>query len=277
MSNIYMASSHENLPCLDLIKQELEAKGYTVLYEEQSLSLNSLLSAQSPEQAIISSIAIVLIWSGSAAQYKSIKQYLLFAHQLKKLIVPITLDSTALPADIDTVAAIQTTCTDTDVPTTVAQLLTLLPAANSTDPFIQICQQATHPHIAELKDAIDAAAALLKRNEHRDELLALLEYIANKDTFTSVRDKAQVLLDAEQKKTAPPSTQAKDMFPVVCPNKHTTYVNVRRLCAQPEQEVWRTYGNHAHANKKEREFLVKCDTQGCGEVMSVYIDCEGYR
>jgi hypothetical protein len=273
MSNIFIASAHEDLAYLDLVRQELEAKGYTLLYEGQSLALNTVLSSQTPELAIVSSTAMVLIWS--AAQSGPVMQHILFAHQLKKLIIPIMLDSTMLPAGIDASLAIQTTCTGADMPTIMAHLCTHLPAPGSTDPLIQICQQITHPHISKRKDAINAAAVLLQRNEHRDELLALLAYIARKDMITSVRDKAQALLDAEHKgtNTLKNVNQSKDIFPVECPNKHTTYVNARRLCSQPEQVVFRS---RPHTGKREREFLVSCSTQGCGEVMSIYIDCGGY-
>ena len=119
-------------------------------------------------------------------------------------------------------------------------------------------------------------AEMLQRGERREAMLALLEYLATKDTMIGVRDKAQEVLDIEKKSTASPPhpTQSPAMFPVSCPNGHVTYVNVRRLCSQDARVIYRT---RQHNGKREREFLVTCATKDCGEAMSVYIDCEGYR
>ncbi|GAC1644900.1 MAG: hypothetical protein NVS4B9_36960 [Ktedonobacteraceae bacterium] len=237
-----------------------------------------MLAVQTPETALVSSAAVVLAWSVDAAQAAQVNQHILLAQQLKKLILPILLDATPLPSGLDASSAIATPCNAGDIQTLITNLIAHLPAP--AEPFLTILQQAVDPNISERKDAIDAAAVLIDRDEHRDELLALLAYIASKDIMMGVRDKACAVLDAEQNNLAPAQrtpaqspTRSPDMFPVVCVKGHTTYVNVRRLCAEKERIVYREL---PQSGKRERQFLIPCTTKDCSEVMTAYIDCEGY-
>ena len=61
-----------------------------------------------------------------------------------------------------------------------------------------------HEHILVRKDAIDHAAEMLKQNEHREEVLAILEYLTHNDLMMGVREKAQKVLDADAKRATPP-------------------------------------------------------------------------
>ena len=46
---------------------------------------------------ILGSAAVVLVWSSAAAQAAWVARHILFAQRLKKLILPVVLDGTALP------------------------------------------------------------------------------------------------------------------------------------------------------------------------------------
>lgn len=58
----------------------------------------------------------------------------------------------------------------------VAHLLPRLPAPDGIDPLLTLGEQASHQFIRVRKEAIDQAAAMMQRGEHREEGLATLEY-----------------------------------------------------------------------------------------------------
>lgn len=53
-------------------------------------------------------------------------------------------------------------------------------------PLIKLSEQAAHEFIRIRKEAIDEAAEMLKQNEHREEVLSILEYLAKNGHFTSL-------------------------------------------------------------------------------------------
>ena len=201
MTQIFVSHSPNDAECAEQIRQGLEAKGYSVWREPASLSMESILYPRTIENDLLRSAAIVLVWSSNAAQSEWVERHILFAQRLKKLIVPVVIDGTDLPTTliVDTIITGQVPCADV-----VAQLPPDFPSPNSTDPLIVLSERAAHEYIRERKAAIDQAADMLQRGEHREEVLAILEYLAHTDLMMGVRDKAQEVLDADAKQASPP-------------------------------------------------------------------------
>ena len=151
----------------------------------------------------------------------------------------------------------------------VEQVLPRLPAPGSTDPLLTLGEQASDTSLRVRKEAIDQTSAMLQRGEHREAVLAILEYLARNDLMSGVREKAQeVLATATQQKPAspPPPTrpqEARHLFGVRCQNGHSTTFDRRKVCSQ-RKEVMRGLD----------ELLLTCSA--CGVEMAVDVDCEGY-
>src|SRR5437868_8933918 len=236
MTTIFVSHAEENTDCAETIRRGLEAKGYTSWREPGYPGPTEASYPHMIENAILGSVAVVLVWSSAAAQAAWVARHILFAQRLKKLILPIVLDGTALPntliVDSNTIIISQPPCGDA-----VTQLLPHLPQPDSTDPFIKLLEQAAnHEFNSKSKEAIDQAAGMLQRNENREELLAILEYLANHDLMMGVRDKAKEALEADAKKIAPAPPflnlgDARDFFRVIRQNGHISYFNNRGACA----------------------------------------------
>src|SRR5207244_4481679 len=108
----------------------------------------------------------------------------------------------------------------------------------------------------------------------REAVLAILEYLASNDLMMGVRDKAQEVLDADARKAAPPapSNQSRHIFGVRCRNGHITYFDKRRVCPAHSKLVRRI---RKSAGAELDELDLTCGT--CGEIMTVPVDCEGYK
>src|SRR6266702_3704060 len=133
MTNIFVSHAKENAACAEPINQDLEARGYRVYREPQSLDLNSILYPRTIENVILGSAAVILVWSSSAAQSEWVERHTLFAQRLKKSLLPVMIDGTILPNTLVSDSAITSQIPCSDV---VAQLVTHLPSPNSTDRFI---------------------------------------------------------------------------------------------------------------------------------------------
>src|SRR5713226_1102470 len=99
MTTIFVSHTKEDADCAERIRQGLEAKGYTTWREPTSLTMESILYPRTIENVILSSAAVVLVWSSSAASAASaewVERHILFAQQLKKPIVPVVIDGTGL-------------------------------------------------------------------------------------------------------------------------------------------------------------------------------------
>ncbi len=274
MTRIFISSAQENVHCAGTLRTGLEAQGYTILHETPLPGLISTTSAHNVEMALLGSAVVVLVWSQHAAQATEVERHLLLAQTLKKPIFPVPLDGTSLPGTLvsATPLTIQVDCTNT-----VAALLALpsFPPAHSTDALITLLEQATHEFIRERKAAIEQAATLLTRGEHREEVLALLTYLAKNDPIMGVREKAQEVLDAEAQKTAPapPAFRPADaqyIFGVRCKNGHVSYFDKRVVCVA-RRPVPRLIDP---VEKPLDELHLSCDT--CGEEIVAHVDCEGY-
>jgi hypothetical protein len=218
------------------------------------------------------------VWSSSAAQSEWVERHILFAQSLKKLIFPVALDSTSLPTTLVSVTTVtsQPPCTDA---VTALMALPNFPAPQSTDPLIKLCEQATHEHIHIRKEAIETAAEMLKRNEHREAVLALLEYMARNDMMMGVREKAQGVLDADAKKAPQPPSflrpgDSRHMFGVRCKNGHVTYFDKREVCVA-HSLVPRDMTKRAGVALDELH--LKCEHPGCGAEVVARVDCREYR
>ena len=120
---------------------------------------------------------------------------------------------------------------------------------------------------------------MLKRNEHREAVLALLEYMARNDIMMGVRDKAQEVLDADAKKAPlPPSFlrpgDSRHMFGVRCKNGHVTYFDKREVCVA-HSLVPRDMAKRAGVELDELH--LKCEHPDCGAEVVARVDCREYR
>jgi hypothetical protein len=159
--------------------------------------------------------------------------------------------------------------------------MTLLPTPEDNDALQALTKQAAHEYIRERKAAIEQAAIMLQRNEQREGVLALLEHLAQHDTITSVREKAQEILNlhtpikpqASQVPIAPLQVQDnRSTFGVRCKNGHVSYFDKRYVC-KASYQVPR--GVIPHAQTELDELILSCTT--CGETTIAHVDCEGYK
>jgi len=275
MTMIFVSSAHEDEACAEQVRQGLEAAGYTTWREPDSLSIESVLYPPTIENAILASAAVVLLWSGKAAQSAWVERHLLFAQSLKKLIIPVLRDATGLPATVITNVTIAASIPCADV---ASQLLPYLPAPGSTDGLLTISEKAAHEFIRERKEAIKLAAEMLTRNEQREAVLAVLEYLARNDLMSGVREAAQAVIDADAQQAAPTHLSslrpedARYMFGVRCKNGHVSYFDKRRVCkasSSIKREIVRG------ADGELDELHLPCDT--CGEIVVSRQDCRDYR
>ncbi len=271
MTTIFVSHTKEDADCAEHIRQGLEANGYTPWREPTPLTMESILYPRTIENVILGSAAIVLVWSGSAAQSEWLERHILFAQQLKKTIVPVVTDGTGLPSTliVSMIITSQAPCADA-----IGQLLPHLPPPANTDPLIILSEKAAHEFIRIRKEAIDQAAEMLKQGDHREAVLAILEYLAHNDLMMGVREKAQEVLDADAKKGTTPAFRPEDSRHIIgvrCKNGHITYFDKRRICSD-EATVVRSV-QRAGLELDERDLT--CGE--CGVAVKVHVDCRGYR
>jgi TIR domain-containing protein len=272
LTAIFLSHAQENVVCAEKIHKDLESKGYIVRREPETLELDSILHPRTIENVILGSAAVILLWSSSAARSEWVEKHILTAQSLKKLILPVSIDETSLPNTLVAVSPITSKAPCTDI---VAQLPQDFPLPDSTDPLIILSEQAAHDYIRLRKEAIDHAAEMLKRGEHREAVLAILEYLAQNDLMIGVRDKAQEALDADAKKDAPSPIrpdESRHIFGVRCKNEHVSYFDKRRVCSA-YKEVPRDI--RQSAGQELDELHLTCDQ--CGVEVVARVDCRGYK
>jgi hypothetical protein len=232
MTQIFVSHTSNDAECAEQLRQGLEGGGYSIWREPTSLSMESILYPRMIENVILVSAAVILLWSSSAATSEWVERHILFAQRLKKLIVPIVIDGTGLPPAliVDTIIPGQIPCIEA-----LKHLPANFPQPDSADPLIKLSEQAAHEYIRERKEAIDKAAEMLKRGEHREVVLAILDYLAQSDLMTGVRDKAQEVLDLDASKSGSKTSlgpgDSRHIFGVRCKNGHITYFDKRRVCS----------------------------------------------
>lgn len=274
MTQIFVSHTQDDADCAEHIRQGLEARGYSTWRESTSLSMESILYPRTIENVILGSAAVILVWSSSAASSEWVERHILFAQRLKKLIVPVVIDGTGLPPTliVDTIIPGQVPCADV-----VNQLPPIFPQPDSTDSLIKLSEQAAHEFIRIRKEAIDHAAEMLKQNEHREEVMAILEYLAQNDQMMGVRDKAQEVLDADAKRAASPPPflrpdDSRHIIGVRCKQcGHVTYFDRRHICSAQSQLVRK---REMLAGKEMDKMDLPCEK--CGHIIPTRVDCEGY-
>jgi len=267
MTTIFLSYASEDRACADEMRQGLEAAGYTVWREPDYPTPRDTSYPYVVENAVLGSAAVVVLWSHNTASFTWVKRHILIAQRFFKPLIPVQLNEASLPSTllVESLSG-QIPCSDV-----VAHLLPRLPLPGSTDPLLTLNEQAAHQLIRVRKEAIDQAAAMLQRGEHREEVLAILEYLAHNDVMTGVREKAQAVLAAttQQQTSSPPaSTHLQDvrpLFAVRCKNGHITTFDKRKVCAE-RREIMRGLD----------ELILTCPITGCGVEMAVDVDCEGY-
>jgi hypothetical protein len=267
MTTICVLHTREDATCAETIRQDLEEEGYTS-FHTQSFPDDSAI-----ENVILGSAAIVLVWSSSAAQSKQVKQEIRLAQQLKKLMVPVVLDGTALPQTMVGVSPFASQASGIDA---VVQLLPQLLLLQSTDSIIMLYEQAAHEHIHKRRAAIERAAEMLQRDEQREAVSAVLDYLAHHEPTTLLREKAQEALDGVQKQAAQPASAMDPLHSigVRCCNGHITYFDKRKICKTGEIEVVR---GSKWSDDKGLDELKGYTCKQCGKDLTVYVDCEGYK
>jgi hypothetical protein len=265
MTTIFLSYTSDDRACADQIGQGLEAAGYTVWREPDYPTPRDASYPYVIENGILGSAAVVVLWSHSAASFAWVKRHILIAQRFFKPVVPVRLDQTSLPSTLlGGCLSSEGPCSDV-----VTHLLPRLSTPDSTDPLLALGEQAAHQYLSVRKEAIDQAVVILQRGEHREEVLAILEYLARNDLMNGVREKAQGVLKAvtQQKTASPPAPTspqgARHLFGVLCKNGHITTFDRRQVCSQ-RKEIMRGLD----------ELILTCPA--CGVAMAVDVDCEGY-
>ena len=273
--NIFVVSVSDDLTCAEQIMNGSEALGYQTRPRSQSLHVHEIISPTSQEQMIIGSAVCILLWSQAAAQSEEVERLLLFAQRLQKNIIVLTLDATPLPT---TLVGVKTIAIQHPCDHGMEQISSFLPPSESQDALQSLAERASHEYIRERKAAIEQADTMLQHNEQREAVLALLEHLAQHDTITSVREKAQGVLNVHTQSHSQPSPQlsptveSRSIFGVRCKNGHVSYFDKRYVC-KATYPVPR--GLTQRAGKELDELTLSCTT--CGEAIVAHVDCEGYK
>lgn len=266
---VFLAFTDEDSACASAVRNDLEARGYTVYAEEPRGAASPIPAEDWPviESNIRSSSFMLLIWSAAAARSEAIEYQLVRAERLKKSIFLIFMDSTALPSMLGEVRGVRTTTACMDA---VGLLIPHLPAADQDDILSRLLKDLSHDHIRVRKDAIRRSAELLKDEAYRRDLLPLLEDLSRKDPIESVRETAQEVL-GKAKARASDVDEARHFVNARCPNGHISHYDKRVVCP--------SIGRVARGAKSSTPVFdmlyVKCNV--CGEDMKVPVDCEGYK
>lgn len=270
MTQLFISHSHADLACVEQIRADLEAAGYAVWKDTQSILPGSPSYVRALEAGVRGSAGLIVTWSVAAAASEWVERELLYAQRLLKPIYPVQLDET--PPGMLLVATQYIHCPP---PCTeaVRQLLPALPPLDADGELAQAAQLLAHPYIRDQQEGIRRAEALLGQGRYREQLLAMLEDAARGALYDAVREEARRVLEDERQKTAPvlSADQARHIFSVRCPHGHITHFDRRQVCGSSGY-VRRLARRGGHALD---DVLLKCGT--CHEEMSVPVDCEGYR
>lgn len=278
MTMLFLAYASHDSASSQTLCQALQTQGYTCWRAPGYATPDMSGYARIIEYGILGCAALVLLWDASAAQDERVTRAVLFAQRLRKAVIPVLLDQTALPNTLVVPATVAGPPASYD---TVAQLLTLLPAAQSADPLLICAEKAAQESISARKTAIDLATALLARDEHREAVLALLEYLARHDLMTGVREQAQAALDAEAQRQQGPQAaplllrpeDSRHIFPATCNHcGQISYFDKRRVCSARGTIILR---QAKRSEEKELDTL-ELPCAHCSNSIFVLVDCEGY-
>lgn len=273
MVAIFVSHASQEAEYAEHMRQGLETRGYVTWREPVSLGFTMLLSPQTFERPLLRSACVLVVWSRNAAASQQIVQQLALAQRLKKSLVMVLLDATPLPASL---AHAPFVAGQTSLAEDVLRLLPLLPSPQSNDALILLWEQAVHDLVSERRAAVDMAAQMLSRGERREEVLALLDYLAQTDLMPTVRDKAQEVLasasSSHSMSAAPVSSP--DLLEVTCKHcGHVTAFNRRQVCAE-QGAIYRRHGRPRTGSTKD---LLELPCTRCGLTTITQVDCEGLR
>lgn len=269
MTHIFLlhATATEDLACASRIRQDLNLRGYAVHDEVQTLDVSMKLYQNSAQSALVGSAAVILLWSSEAARNERLWNAVKFAQQLKRPVLPVTLDSTAFP---EMLQGATPTLAVPPYDTIVAALIPSLPPAQSDAPLLDIYERAIDISPDRRKDAINDAARLLnggQSTQQRDVLLALLECLAHYDPITSVQEHAQEVLatihpdSGNRVPLITPRPSQDPFFDAACPDGHVSQFDKRVVCKK--EQIHR--GLHVLTCKK------------CGKEFGFSVQCGGYQ
>jgi hypothetical protein len=277
VARLFLSYADADAAYAQQLRTALDVRGYVVWQDAGYTDPRSASYPAMIEQAIVGSVALILIWDQAAAQTAWVERQILFAQRLKKPIFPILLDTTPLPNTLVSVTPVMGQSSGNDT----ARLLVALanfPLTQSSDLLYKFYELAAHDYIRERKHAIEMAEEMFKRDEHPDEVFAVLAYLAQHDLYMSVREKAEELIAAA---TTPASStpslslgpdEARHVFGVRCKQGHVSFFDKRLVCSAHSQKFRQRVNR---AGKTLDELYLSCTT--CGEEIVAYVDCEGYQ
>jgi len=133
-----------------------------------------------------------------------------------------------------------------------------------------------HEHIRQRKAGVELARRMLADGQHRQQVRALLQEVANYEIIGTVSDPAKAALAKDDARHAayPPryAPDKKHIAGANCPDLHPNYYDKRVICPGDERERVRRLGPDG---KPRDEIEVVCTT--CGKKFKIYVDCEGYK
>jgi hypothetical protein len=268
---VFVSFDGANRLCAESVRADLDARGYAIYSRQPGDGGEAVADDwRVIEASIRSSNFILLLWSADAARSESIESQIVLAERLKKKVFLIITDDTPLPVMLGEVRGVRSTPACLDA---VVRLLPDLPAANEDDVLTRLLEELSHEHIRVRKEGIHHAADLLNDEAYRQDLLPLLEDIARADPVGSVREAARGVLGRGDRIPTAVRNQdeARHFFPARCLYGHITYYDKREFCPAARSVV-RSARDSAPVLD-----MVEVTCRGCGEVMKVPINCEGYK
>lgn len=187
MITLFISHAPEDAGYAETLRQGLEGKGYSCWRTPDYPTPTDYNYPFVLERAIIASPVLILIWSLHAAHDARVTRHIQIGQQLRKALCLVVLDQKAAP---NTCVAHVTLPGTIPYDETLTQLLPHLPAPDSRETLPLFLEKAGHEFHSNRYAAIDLAAGILACDEQRDEVLAVLHYLAQHDLMTGVREKA---------------------------------------------------------------------------------------
>jgi hypothetical protein len=213
MTSLFLLHASEDAARAESLRASLTVQGYSLSCEPLSLPVSDVLDPRAIENAILGSAVVLLLWSKSAARSSEVARHLPFALHLKKAVLLLMLDQTGLPATLRSYPPFMVESLSMDIVTQLMQH-SLLPPPGTVDPLFTLAQLAASNLLSERKAAVQQANAMLKRNEQRAAVRAILAYLAQQDLMIGVRELAQEALDADIRRRGNSNGSAVAIAPV---------------------------------------------------------------
>ena len=275
MINLLLLYAPGDAVCANALRTGLESQGYHLWRKPHGMQANTMHEPLSIEGALLGSAVILFLWSGNAAHADEVTQHIPPILELKKTVLPLLLDQTALPLALQRFTSFVIAVPYTDV---AAQLVQqgLLPPSDRVDPLFTLAELAASNRLDERKAAVKQAEMMLLQNDQRSEVCAVLTHLAQNDPMIGVREPAQEVLNADMHRQQTPQSSplfplqqinASDRIGVRCKKHgHVTYFNKHRICKESRRIM--------RGDNKDK-LKLRCGT--CDETMIVEVDCEGYK